>query len=80
MSGAKERKVAFTPTTTGKLILRILEAGADNDYDVAIASSDAGIVENGGVIIDVNAGRRSTLNIELEEEFSGAVKVVAYEI
>lgn len=79
-SGLRTRKVAFTPASSGKISLRLLEAGADADYDVSIVETDKGVVENGGVILDVTAGSRCSLDVELDQDFSGAVKVVAYEI
>ncbi len=80
ISGSKTRKVAFTPASTGRIALRVLEAGSDADYKVSIIKTDKGDVENGSVILDVTAGSRFSLDVELEQVFSGAVKVVAYEI
>jgi uncharacterized membrane protein YgcG len=80
LSGAKTRKLAFTPVKSGKIAVHVKEAGADSDYDVSIASTDKGALKSGGVEIDVIAGTRINLNIELNQEFSGALKVVAYEI
>ena len=78
--GSRKRKFTFTPTSSGKISIHILEAGADTDYNVSIVNTDKGVVKKGGVVLDVTAGTRCNLDVELDQEFSGAVKVVAYEI
>lgn len=79
-SGSKNRKLLFTSTKSGKIALAVMEAGADTDYNVRIATSDMGSIENGKVILDVKANSRTALNVMLSEEFSGALKVVAHEV
>jgi hypothetical protein len=80
LSGAKTRKISFTPVSSGKIVLHVKEAGADSDYDVAIVKSGQGVLGKGGVVLDVQAGTRISVDIELNQEFSGALKVVAHEI
>lgn len=80
LSGAKTRKIAFTPVSSGKIMLHVKEAGADSDYDVSIIKSTQGLLDKGGVVLDAQAGSRITVDIELNQAFSGALKVVAYEI
>lgn len=80
LSSTKNRKIAFTPVSSGKIVLHVKEAGADSDYDVAIVKSEQGILDKGGVVLDVQAGKRISLDIELNQDFSGALKVVAHEI
>jgi uncharacterized protein YaiE (UPF0345 family) len=76
----KTRRISFTPSTTGKVSIGVMEAGADSDYDIAIASSDIGSVTKGKVIVDATKNSRITLSVSLNENFSGALKVVAHEI
>lgn len=80
LSGAKTRKIAFTPVSSGKIVLHVKESGADSDYDVAIVKSAQGILDKGGVVLDVQAGKRINVDIVLNQEFTGALKVVAHEI
>jgi len=80
LTGAKTRKIAFTPVTSGKIVLHVKEAGADSDYDVAIIKTGLGVLGKGGVVLDVQAGTRINVDIELNQEFFGALKVVAHEI
>lgn len=74
------RNIAFTPTKSGQISLSILEAGADSDYDLAIISSSTGNILSGKVLLNVEANKRVNLSVDLEESFSGALKVVAHEI
>ena len=65
---------------SGELVLRILEAGADSDYEVSIAASDVGKVINGGLKLPITKNERVTVNITLSDSFDGALKVIAYEV
>jgi hypothetical protein len=80
VKGGKTRTIIFTPSLTGKVALRVLEAGADTDYKVAVVKSSHGVAKNGSVELDVTAGSRCSLEVELNEAYKGAIKVVAYEI
>jgi len=79
-SGSKTRKVAFTPVKSGKISLRLMQAGADTDYDIFVNDSDMGDIQNGCVLIDVVSGQRLSLNVELNQDYLGAIKVVAHEV
>lgn len=78
--GANIRKIAFTAIKTGQLSIHIKGAGADSDYDISVVKTDIGSLKNSGIVIDTNAGQRIILNIQLDQDYSGALKVVAYEI
>ncbi len=78
--GLRMRKIGFTPQKTGKVCLRLFEAGADSDYEIPVAKTGVGAVEKGCVILDVMAGSRVSLEIELKQDFLGALKVVAHEV
>lgn len=80
IADGKIRRVSFTPSTNGQIALGVMEAGADIDYAIAIATSNMGVVKDGKVVVDVRANRRLTLEVCLDEEFTGALKVVAHEI
>lgn len=80
IADSKNRRVSFTPSTNGQIALGVMEAGADTDYAIAIATSDKGVVKDGKVVVDVKANSRLTLEICLDEEFTGALKVMAHEI
>lgn len=80
VADSKTRRVSFTPTTTGQVALGVMEAGADSDYNILIMTSDKGTIKDGKVIVDVTANSRLTLEVSLNEEFTGALKVVAHEI
>ena len=80
ITAKKGRKISFTPVSTGKLILRVKEAGADSDYPIAITKTAEGKIEDGGILLEVKAGQRCSIELELTHEFSGALKVIAYEI
>lgn len=79
-SGEKSRRLFFTPKSTGQIVLRIFEAGADADFETAVSESDEGRVQDGKVFLDVESGNRKSLNIELSKPVIGAVKVSAYEV
>jgi hypothetical protein len=78
--GSKERIISFTPLTSGKAILSILQAGADNDYPIGVVSSSEGKITRGNISIHLSANHRYKLNIKMENEYEGAIKVVIHEI
>lgn len=80
LSNGKSRKISFTPLKSGKINLLVKEAGADVDYDVGIKASSSGTLQNGGVVLDVVSGNRVSINVELDQSFSGALKVIAHEV
>lgn len=80
LTGTRTRKLAFTPIKSGRIAVHLKEAGADSDYDISIITSDKGAITNGGIILDVEAGGRISLDIELNQDFSGALKAVVYEV
>jgi hypothetical protein len=80
VADSKTRKVSFTSTETGQIALQVMEAGADTDYGIGIVESNIGTVKDGKVVVDVKANSRLTIEVRLEEEFTGALKVVAHEV
>jgi hypothetical protein len=76
----KTRRISFTPASSGKISIGVMEAGADSDYDISIVSSDTGALNKGKVIVDVTKNSRITLTVSLNENFTGALKVVAHEV
>lgn len=78
--GEKKRRVAFTPNYDGEIIVYIFESGADQEYWASVTQTDVGYLKNGQVCINAEPGERCVLNLELDRDISGALKVVAYEI
>jgi len=78
--GNSLRKIGFTPYSSGTVSVELKEAGADSDYPLAVRASNQGEVFDGKVRLDVKAGERVVIEVELSESFTGAVKVGAHEI
>lgn len=76
----KSRKVFFTPTKTAMIQLKVLQVGADAEYEVAIAKTSIGLLKSSVVVLDVKSGERVEIEIDMNQEYLGALKVVAYEI
>lgn len=76
----KRRTISFTPVTTGTIAVKAFQVGADADFNISIKESTAGAIENGTLKMDVKNGERKSIIVEFDNEFSGAIKVVAYEI
>jgi hypothetical protein len=79
-TSGKSRRILFTPMQSGLIAVSLYEAGADSDYDIGIKECDRGEIKNGRVILEVEAGVRTSLEIVLKSSFEGALKVVAHEI
>jgi hypothetical protein len=79
--GPFKRRIGFTPNMTGKIRIVLFEAGADVDRKLTIKESTGGTVRNGHIEkLQVVKGKRIGLDVDLEDNFSGAMKVVGYEI
>lgn len=74
------RKVFFTPTKTGVIQLKVMQVGADAEYEVAIYTSSIGLLKDAGVVVEVTKGERVELELGMKQAYFGALKVVAYEI
>ncbi len=80
MRGGKSRKVFFTSTKTGIIQLKVLQVGADAEYEVAIHTASAGVLKGAGVVVEVTKGERVEIELGMKQEYLGALKVVAYEV
>lgn len=80
MQNGNSRKIFFTPTKTGVIQLKMLQVGADAEYEVAIHDTSAGLLKDSGVALEVTKGQRVAIEIGMKQEYLGALKVVAYEI
>ena len=76
----KRRRVAFTPSFSGKAQLVLYEAGADTDRRLTVMKSTAGKVRQGAINLPVKKGERVAFDIELDSSFVGAMKVAGHEI
>lgn len=72
------RRVAFTPTSSGRIRLELQDSGADNNYMLDVRYSSEGVIRDGRVEgLQVTAGQRCIIEVELGVSFSGTLRVVA---
>ncbi len=72
------RRVAFTPSFTGELVVELQDSGTDTNYALRVVGSDTGEVELGRLTkVAAQAGNRIVMEVELAESFSGTLRVVA---
>lgn len=76
----KRRRVAFTPSFSGKVEVILYEAGADTDRKLNVIKSSAGKVKQGTINVTVKKGQRIAFDVDLDGIFAGAMKVTGYEI
>jgi hypothetical protein len=72
------RRVAFTPTQSGNLVVELQDSGTDTNYALIVRQSSVGRII-GGRIQDVGviAGQRLVFEVELAQPFAGTLRVVA---
>ena len=58
----------------------MFEVGADSDYSIAVVSASAGHIANGKLLVAAQKGIRQSIDVDLIENFEGAMKVVAHEV
>lgn len=73
-----KRRVAFTPSTTGELVVELQDSGTDTNYALTVVGSDTGVVSQGRIgQISAQGGSRIVMEVELAEPFNGTLRVVA---
>lgn len=77
---SETRRIGFTSSRSGKVSIALFEVGADSDYPLNVKNSSVGKISNGKILLDLAKNSRSIIDVELAEQFSGALKVVAHEI
>jgi hypothetical protein len=76
--GLKTRRIAFTPDATGHLRIELEDSGADTNRLLRVASSSLGVVEDGRITqVPCTPGERLVIDVGLEQEFPGTVRVKA---
>lgn len=74
------RRLTFTPLSDAIYEVALYESGADSEYAISILSAQVGKVVAGKVHISAQKNQRLSLDVQLAEDFSGALKVVVHEI
>ena len=72
------RRVAFTPTVSGELVIELQDSGTDTNYALDVIGTDAGTIDQGRISrVTAQAGKRMVINVELRAPFDGTLRVVA---
>ena len=75
---ATRRRIAFSSTVTGYVRIQLEDSGADVNYPLPIVTATEGKVIEGCIDhLEVTAGARTVIEVELPEEFYGTLRVVA---
>lgn len=75
---ANRRRVAFTPSDSGNLLIELQDSGADTNYALTVRAASAGDIQDGRIGgVKAKAGERCIIDVELEQEFLGTLRVVA---
>ena len=78
LTGPRSRRVAFTPHMTGSVLVELQDSGADTNYALTVVASDQGTAAKGRISdLEVIDGKRCVLNVEMEQDFAGTLRVVA---
>lgn len=76
--GPALRRVAFTPSVSGKVSVELQDSGADANYMLDVKGASLGGVRSGRIEgVAVKAGQRVIIEVELEKAFVGTLRVVA---
>lgn len=71
--------VYFNVSKSSKISMRMLEVGSDYDEPVSIVQSQMGAVKNGELFLDVTGLQREVIELTLDRQIVGGVKIVATE-
>ena len=71
------RRIAFTPLSDGVARIRLQDSGADTNRPLKVMKASIGTIEQGAIEgLKLVAGQRVIVEVDLEEEFNGTVRVV----
>jgi hypothetical protein len=72
-----EVRLHATPSSSGEVVVELLEVGADNDEPLDILSSSEGEVEAGILTLSVKKGERFSIQLKANRALVGGIKAVA---
>ena len=76
-----KRRVSFTIDGEDDFELALFIAGADHDDSLAVKDSSLGVVHEGKIRFSgIKKNQRLSTDVELQSEFSGAIKAFAYKL
>jgi len=77
-TGLRGRRIAFTSDYSGEVNIVVQDSGADTNHKLQIASCSQGKIAQGLIHnVQLTAGQRCILDIELDKDFEGAMRIVA---
>lgn len=79
-SATGRHKISFSSEFTGKAKLSLNAVGMDAEERLVINSSDLGIVSDGAIILEIKAGQRVSVSVELNRSSKGAYRLVCEEV
>lgn len=71
------RKIWFTPTATGNIVLAVEASGLTDDMALSVVACSSGTARNGRIHASVVAGDRVHLEVTLSEPFQGPIELSA---
>ncbi|SDT42516.1 hypothetical protein [Pseudomonas granadensis] len=71
------RRVFFSADVSGKVKLDISAVGLNSPVNLVVNSVDIGVVNEGGVIVDVSNGQRYSILVSFDEPYQGPIEVRA---
>lgn len=78
LADKNKRRIAFTPLQNVMGRVQLQDSGADTDRPLKVVASSMGKIVNGLVdSLPMTAGKRIILEVELDREFVGTIKVIA---
>jgi len=74
----RRRRIAFTPDYSGEIRIAVQDSGADTNHKLKVVSATSGRISQGMIEgLAVTAGQRCVVDVELADEFDGAMRVAA---
>ena len=75
--GPNRRRIAFTPQSNGKIKVELEDSGADTNRLLRVKSTSSGEVADGRLKLSCTPNTRVVIDVELDREFEGTIRVKA---
>lgn len=76
--GSRARRLHFTSLAAGMAKISLHVSGLYGLEPLEVTSSSQGTIESGAIIVNLNAGERVSIDVEIDEPYFGGVEVQAY--
>jgi hypothetical protein len=71
----RARTIFFTPTASGIAKVTLEAAGLNEAEKLVVVKTEPGVLVNGELLLPLNEGQRTSVRVELAENYDGPIEI-----